>query len=83
LYDTLIPSDETSYQIIAETVPVISDSSFYSLRDYYYGDYDIDSTYTKYSLFIKQLRNCLVALPLNEEPYVLVEEDGCGLIIWF
>jgi hypothetical protein len=79
----LIPSDDTSYLITAETAPVISDFSFYFRRDYYYGGYDIDSTYSKYSLFIEQLRNCLVALPLNEEPYVIVEEDGCGLIIWF
>jgi hypothetical protein len=83
LYDMRIPPDDISCQIIAETASMISDFCFCFRRLAFEINYDIDAVYTKYSLFIEQLRNRILALPLNEQPYVVVEEDGHGLIIWF
>jgi hypothetical protein len=84
LYGMHIPPDDTNCQIIAETVPMLSDFSFCFRRIYHQNPpYDYASAYKKHSLFIEQLRNRILILSLNEQPYVFVEEDGCGLIIWF
>ncbi|CAF2725237.1 unnamed protein product [Rotaria sp. Silwood2] len=83
LYGMHIPPDSTDCKIIAETAPLLSDFSFCFRRIYGQNSYDIDLAYTKHCLFIEQLRNNILSLPLNEEPYAVVEEDGCGLIVWF
>ncbi|CAF2487096.1 unnamed protein product [Rotaria sp. Silwood2] len=83
LYAMYISPDDTSCEHIAKTAIMVSDFSFCFRRRYYQGAYDINLVYTKHSLFIEQLRNRIVALSLNKEPYVVVDEDGCGLVIWF
>lgn len=83
LYEMRVPPDDASCQIIAETVPIVSDFSFCFRRLNGQIDYDIDVAYTKHSLFIQQLKNRILQLPLNEQTYINVEEDGCGIIIWF
>ncbi len=57
---------------------IISKKYRHAGRDYY-----IDGIYTKHSLFIEQLRNRIVALSLNRQPYIVVEKDGYGIIVWF
>ena len=82
LYNMRIPPDDTSCQIIAETAPLLSDFSFcfrYDCED----SYDVVSSHKKHWLFIKQLRKRILILSLNEEPYVCIENDGCGIIVWF
>ncbi|CAF4315515.1 unnamed protein product [Rotaria sp. Silwood2] len=77
------PPDDTSCQIIAETAVMVSDFCFCFRRRGDRNEYDIDIAYTKHSLFIKQLQNHILALPLNEKPYVVVEKYSCGIFIWF
>jgi hypothetical protein len=83
LYNMRIPLDDTTCQIIAETAPIVSDFSFCFRRLNEAIDYDVDVVYMQHSLFIQQLKNRILYLPLNEQAYIIVEEDGCGIAIWF
>jgi hypothetical protein len=83
LYDMDVPPDDTSCQIIAETAVLVLDFCFCFRYPGLARNYHIDGIYTKHSLFIEQLRNRILALSLNEQPYIVVEKDGYGLIIWF
>jgi len=83
LYEMDVPPDDINCQIIAETASMVSDFCFCFRYRYAARDYDVVGTYTKHSLFIEQLRNRILALSLNQQPYIVVEKDGYGLIIWF
>ncbi len=83
LYDMHIPPNDEHCQIIAKAASIVCNFSLCFRRHYYQGVYDIDLAYTKHSLFIEQLRKRILALSLNEKSYVVVEEDGCGIIVWF
>ncbi|CAF4959241.1 unnamed protein product [Rotaria sp. Silwood1] len=83
LYNMHIPPDDTSCQIIAEIVPIISDFSFCFRRHHYQAVYDVDSAEMKQSSFIEQLKNHILALSLNKQPYIVVEEGTSGLTVWF
>ncbi len=83
LYDMRVPPDDASCQIIAETAPIVSDFAFCFRRDNYEIDYDKDAVYTKHCLFIEQLQNRILTLPLNQQHYIVIEKDGHGIIIWF
>lgn len=84
LYDMLNPPDDTSCEIIAETALMVIDFGFCFRHRYDIDEtYDIDLVYTKHSLFIERLRNRVVTLSLNEELYIVVDEDGYGILIWF
>ncbi|CAF3185931.1 unnamed protein product [Rotaria sp. Silwood2] len=69
-----IPPDDKSCQIIAETASMVSDICFCFRRRGDRNEYNIDIAYTKHSLFIKQLRNRILALPVNEKSYIVVEK---------
>jgi hypothetical protein len=83
LYDMHITPDSTSCQIIAEIAPIVSDFGFCFRRFYGEMDYDIKTVNMKHSLFIEQLQNRILALPLNKQPYIVRDQDGHGIIIWF
>ncbi|CAF4686857.1 unnamed protein product, partial [Rotaria sp. Silwood1] len=83
LYGMHIPPDDTSCQIIAEITPNLLDFSFCFRRIYYQTSYDIVAAYKEHCLFIEKLRKRILNLSLDEQPYVFVEKDGCGLIMWF
>lgn len=83
LYDMHVPPDDIRCQIIAETASMVSDFCFCFRYRHVARDYYIDGIYTKHSLFIEKLRNRILALSLNQQPKILVEKDGYGLIVWF
>ena len=83
LYDMHIPPNEQTRHILANTTSMVSDFSFCFGRRYYPGIYDVQLVYEKHALFIDQLRRDIFAVPRNEKAYVFVEEDGCGMTIWF
>ncbi|CAF1063810.1 unnamed protein product [Rotaria sordida] len=83
LYGMNIPPNDTSCQIIAETASKISDFCFCFRRKDYQNRRNFDAAHIQQSLFIKQLQNNILALPLNEKPQIVVEKDGYGLIAWF
>jgi hypothetical protein len=83
LYGMHTPPDNTSCQIIAMIAPMLTDFSFCFRRIYLQNPYNIRLAYKKHCSFIKQLRNRILNLSLNERPYVFFEEDSSGLIIWF
>jgi hypothetical protein len=83
LYDMRVPPDDTSCQIIAETAPIVSDFAFCFRRCNYEIDHDIDAIYTKHCLFVEQLQNRILNLPSNQQHYIVIEEDGHGIIVWF
>ncbi len=76
-----IPSDDTTWQIIRETAPIVSDFSFCFRRLNDKIDYNIDVVYmTKHSFFVQQLKNPILDWSLNEDAYIIVEEDDCQII---
>ncbi|CAF2781648.1 unnamed protein product [Rotaria sp. Silwood2] len=81
LYDMRTPPDDTSLQIIADITPMISNFAFCFRRRYNHGGFDIDLVYTEHSLFIEKLRQRILAFEQRKEPYFIVDEDGCGLIM--
>ncbi len=83
LYGMNIPPNDTSCQIIAETASIVFDFCFCFRRKDYQNAYNFQPAHTKQILFIKQVQNKILALPLNEKPRVAVEKDGYGLILWF
>ncbi|CAF3366082.1 unnamed protein product [Rotaria sp. Silwood2] len=83
LYGMNNPPNDTSCQIIAETASTISDFCFCFRRKNHQNRRNFDCAHTAQSLFIMQLRNSIIALPLNEKPRLVVEKDGYGLIAWF
>ncbi|CAF1375226.1 unnamed protein product [Rotaria sordida] len=86
LYNMLNPPDDTSCKVIAETAMTVADFGFCFRRNHYHYaelNHDIDLVYMKHSLFIERLRNSIVTLSQNEELYIVVDEDGCGIFIWF
>lgn len=83
LYGMDIPPNDNSCQIIAETASTVSDFCFCFRRRVYQNRYNSEWTYISQSVFIIQLRDNILALPLNEKPCVIVENDGYGLLAWF
>lgn len=78
------PPNHANFLIIVETIPILSNFSFY-FRHTTGGrsDYNSHIVHMKHFLFIQQLQNRILALPLAKQPYVLVEEDGYGIMVWF
>jgi hypothetical protein len=83
LYDMRVPPNDTTCQIIAEIAPIVTDFGFCFRRFSSLIDYDVIAAYIKHSLFIEQLLNHILALPLNKQPYIVRDQDGYGIIIWF
>jgi hypothetical protein len=83
LYDMRDPPNDTSCQIIAETALIVTDFAFCFRRLSGQIDYDIRAVRMKQSLFIEQLKNRILTLTLNKQPYIVTDQDGHGFIIWF
>jgi hypothetical protein len=83
LYDMRDSPNDTSCQIIAETAPIVSDFGFCFRRFSGGMGYDMDAVRMKQPLFIEQLKNRILALPSNRQPYIVSDQDGYGIIIWF
>ena len=83
LYDMRISPDDESRRVIAETASMVSAFSFCFRRCYYPGVYDVQLVYAKHALFIRQLRTNIFALLRSGKAYAFLEEDGCGMTIWF
>ncbi len=83
LYNMRVPPNDRSCQIIAETAPIVTDFGFCFRRFGGPMDYDVTAACIEHSLFIEQLRNRILALSLNKQPYIICDQDGHGIIIWF
>lgn len=83
LYNMRISPDDQSRRVIAETASMVSDFSFCFRRRYCPFGYGHHIPFPKHVLFIDQLRTDIFALSRNEKVYVVVEENGCGMKIWF
>ncbi|CAF4968444.1 unnamed protein product [Rotaria sp. Silwood1] len=83
LYDIHNSPDDASCQIIAGIASTLSDFSFCFRCLYRQGPYDIDLASKKHCLFVEQLRKRILLLSLNKRPYIFVEKEASGLIIWF
>ena len=84
MYDMRTTVDDKSCQMIAEAAPLFTDFGFCFRRKHssWYG-IDIDSVFNGHTKFIKQLCHCILRLSLVKQPYYSIEEDGCGLTMWF
>lgn len=83
LHDMRNTPDDTSCQIIAETATIVTDFAFRFERSGFCIDYNFTAAYIKQSLFIEQLQNRILVLSLNNQPYIIRDENGRGIIIWF
>ncbi|CAF3343288.1 unnamed protein product [Rotaria sp. Silwood1] len=82
LYDMNVPPNDISRHIIVETISNMSDFCFCFRRKCYQSRRNFESAHTMQAIFITQLRNDILALPLNEKPRIVVEKGGYGLIAW-
>jgi hypothetical protein len=82
LYDMPTTLDNTSCQIIAETVPMLTNFGFCFRRLFGPEGYDIKSVFNDHAMFIEQLCHRILLL-LDQQPHYIVEQEGCGLTMWF
>ncbi|CAF3363854.1 unnamed protein product [Rotaria sp. Silwood2] len=84
MYDLPEAIDDTSCQMIAKIARLFSDFGFCFRRKFHSsnGDY-INSVFNEHRKFIKQLCDYILLLSLDKQMYYSIEDDGCGLIIWF
>jgi hypothetical protein len=78
-----VPPNDISRHIIVETISNMTDFCFCFRRKNYRNRRNFESAHTMQAIFITQLRNDILALPLNEKPRIVVEKGGYGLIAWF
>ncbi|CAF1222618.1 unnamed protein product [Rotaria sordida] len=86
LYNMLSPPNNSSCIIIAETALKITDFGFcfrHCRYHYVKHDYDINLIFMKHCLFIERLRNLIVIMSVNKQRYIVVDEDGSGIFVWF
>jgi hypothetical protein len=86
MYDLAKTVDDYSCQLIAKIAPSFSDFVF--CFRYKYGwpdddDADIDAIFEDHRKFIKQLCHHILRLSVIKRPYYSIEDDGCGLTMWF
>ncbi|CAF1478851.1 unnamed protein product [Rotaria sordida] len=84
MYDLPKTVDDKNCQIIAEIASQFADFGFYFRRKHSGSrDFDIDSVFKEHIKFIKQLYQLILPLCLDKQSYYSIEEDSCGLTIWF
>lgn len=75
--------DNKNCQIIAETAVMVTDFGFCFRSKCGADAYRIETVFQDYAKFIKQLCNCILLLSFDKSPYYSIEDDGCGLTMWF
>jgi hypothetical protein len=84
MYDLPKTVDKESCQMIAKVTSLISDFGFYFRHKFNLADGDeIEAAFKDHEIFIKQLFHCILLLSFDKQPYYSIEDDKCGLTIWF
>ncbi|CAF3056610.1 unnamed protein product [Rotaria sp. Silwood2] len=83
MYDLLKTIDDKNCQIIAKTTSLLRDFGFYFRRKFSSLDDDMKTTFEDHTKFIKQLCDEILLLCLDKQLYYSIEDDGCGLTMWF
>lgn len=83
MYDLSKTIDEKNCQIIAKTTSLLRDFGFYFRRKFSSLDDDMKITFEDHTKFIKQLCDQILLLCLDKQLYYSIEDDGCGLTMWF
>jgi hypothetical protein len=85
MYDLPKTIDDKSCQLIANATSLLKDFGFYFRRRFHLSDDDdIETIFKDHTKFIKQLCHRILLLCLNKQPYYYsIEDDGCGLTMWF
>ncbi|CAF1255368.1 unnamed protein product [Rotaria sp. Silwood1] len=83
IFDLPKTIDDEDCQIIAKATSLLRGFGFYFRRKFSSLDDDIKTTFEDHTKFIKQLCDQILQLCLNKQLYFSIEDDGCGLTIWF
>jgi hypothetical protein len=83
MYDLIKTVDDYSCQLIAKVAPSFSDFGFCFRYRYGSPDDDIDAMFKDHRKFIRQLCDHILRLSLPKQPYYSIEDEGCGLTMWF
>jgi hypothetical protein len=82
MHDTPRCSDDANCQILAQTAISMVDFAF--CFRIWTGSFEAGqkSTFYMYRLFIERLRQRIMTISLVHKTDFLIEQDGCGLIMW-
>jgi hypothetical protein len=69
--------------IIAQTAVMVTDFGFYFRSRWGPTRYQMETVFKDHTKFIKQLCHSILLLSLEKQPYYSIEDDGCGLNMWF
>ncbi len=83
MYDLIKTVDDYSCQLISKVAPSFSDFGFCFRYRYGWPDDDIDTMFKDHRKFIRQLCDRILRLSLHKQPYYSIEDEGCGLTMWF
>ncbi|CAF1004755.1 unnamed protein product [Rotaria magnacalcarata] len=83
MYDLPKPADDESCEIIAKGTSLFRDFGFYFRRKFDSSDDKIETTFEDHTKFIRQLCHRILQLSFDKPPYYSIEDDNCGLTMWF
>ena len=83
VYDMDTKLEDTTCQIIADAVPKLVDFQFCFRRLFNRTRIVWDFLFNDYQIFIEHLHRRILLLSVDRQPYCVVEQDGCGLTVWF
>jgi hypothetical protein len=85
IYDLVKTMDDGNCQMIAKIARLFSDFSFCFRHKFGLWEDDklIEPPFKDHKKFINQLFNCILLLSSDKQPYYSIENDGCGLTMWF
>jgi hypothetical protein len=84
MYDLPKTIDDRNCQTIAKTATLFSDFGFYFRYKFDMSDgSEFETIFNDHAKFITQLCHCILSLCLDKQPYYSVDNEHCGLTMWF
>ncbi|CAF1305645.1 unnamed protein product [Rotaria sordida] len=84
MYDLPKTIDDRNCQTIAKAATLFSDFGFYFRYKFDISDgSEFETIFNDHAKFITQLCHCILSLCLDKQPYYSVDNEHCGLTMWF
>jgi hypothetical protein len=84
MYDLPKTIDDRNCQTIAKVARLFSDFGFYFRYKFDVSDgSEFETIFNDHAKFMTQLCHCILSLCLDKQPYYSVDNENCGLTMWF